>query len=319
MADARRVAGLLDIPFYVVDVKEHFRNTIVQFFIDEHERGRTPNPCIECNRQIRFSYLYERARTLNAHFLATGHYAQVVQQESGYELHQGKDAQKDQSYVLHMLSQEKLAHVLFPIGGYTKSEVRALAEKFKLPVANKSESQDLCFLGDGDYRRFLQEHSARVARPGPILDTAGNELGQHQGLAFYTIGQRKGLGISVGRQLFVLHKDAAENTLIVGDREQLGRDALVAHDVHWISGTPPRGPVPASIKIRYKAKAMPGEVEDVGNGQARVTFYEPVFGVTAGQGATFYSGVRCLGGGIIAGANAPQQAPSLQVTDIEVI
>jgi len=320
MADARRVAGLLDIPFYVVDVKDHFRDTIVQFFIDEHEQGRTPNPCIECNRQIRFSYLYERALALDADYLATGHYAQVISMPHGFELHQGKDEHKDQSYVLHMLTQEKLARVIFPIGGYTKNEVRELATRFKLPVASKSESQDLCFLGDGDYRRFLREYSERVSQPGPILDTTGNELGQHNGLPFYTIGQRKGLGISVGRQVFVLRKDVTRNALIVGDREQLGQQTLIARDVHWIAGSTPAEPVPAAIKIRYKARAVAGEVTDLGDGRARVTFAEPVFGITPGQGATFYDGTRCLGGGIItAEGEQPLPRPSLRKEAIEVI
>jgi tRNA-uridine 2-sulfurtransferase len=216
MADARRVAGLLGIPFYVVDVQDHFRQTIVQFFIDEHENGRTPNPCIECNRQIRFTYLLERALALDADYLATGHYAQVRHTPDGYQLLKGLDPNKDQSYVLHVLDQEKLGQVLFPIGGYTKPEVRELAQKFGLPVASKSESQDLCFLGDGDYRRFLQEYSQQPSQSGPILTSSGQALGQHEGLPFYTIGQRKGLGISANEPLFVLRKDVARNALIVG-------------------------------------------------------------------------------------------------------
>jgi tRNA-specific 2-thiouridylase len=300
MADARRVAGLLDIPFYVVDVQDHFRKTIVQFFIDQHELGRTPNPCVECNRQIRFTYLLERALASGAQYLATGHYARVLQTPSGYEIRKGVDEQKDQSYVLHVLRQQHLAHVLFPVGDYAKTEVRELARKFGLPVASKDESQDLCFLGDGDYRRFLQEYSTKAAKTGPILDTAGHQLGQHEGLPFYTIGQRKGLGITTGQPVFVLRKDVKQNALIVGTREELGQQMLVARDVNWVSGRTPTEPIPVQIKIRYKAKAVGGMVEMWEDGRAHVTFHEPVFGITAGQAAVFYDGDTVLGGGIIA-------------------
>lgn len=327
MADARRVAGLLGIPFYVVDVQDHFRQTVVQFFIDEHDDGRTPNPCIECNRQIRFTYLLERALALDADYLATGHYAQVRHTAAGYQLLKGRDANKDQSYVLHVLDQEKLGQALFPIGGYSKAEVRELAQKFGLPVASKSESQDLCFLGDGNYRRFLQEYSQKASLPGPILTRSGEELGQHNGLPFYTIGQRKGLGISASVPLFVLRKDVVQNALIVGTKAELGQQTLIAHDVNWLNGRPPQQPIEAQIKIRYKAKGVNGTVTDLGNGRAQVNFHEPVFGITAGQGAVFYDGDVCLGGGIIAdGANSLGETaessqtvqPTLQLEKIQV-
>ncbi|MBK7178091.1 MAG: tRNA 2-thiouridine(34) synthase MnmA [Candidatus Promineifilaceae bacterium] len=300
MADARRVADQLKIPFYVVDVQEHFRRTIVQFFIDEHEHGRTPNPCLECNRQIRFTYLLNQALALDANYLATGHYARVEQTPSGYRLFQGKDTAKDQAYVLHMLSQEHLAHVKFPVGDYTKPEVRQLAAKFNLPVASKSESQDLCFLGDGDYRRFLREYSQRVEQPGPILDGNGRVLGQHEGLSSYTIGQRKGLGLATPDPVFVLRKDSRQNALIVGPREALGQQQLTARLVSWIAGAPPPPDQPVQVKIRYKAVPVSGYVAEVlGNGRVRITFPEPVIGITAGQGVVVFSGDECLGGGII--------------------
>ena len=277
MADARRVAGILNIPFYVVDVQDHFRKTIVQFFIDQHELGRTPNPCIECNRQIRFNYLYERAMALDADYLATGHYARVVESGNEFELRKGKDAHKDQSYVLHMLSQEHLAHVKFPVGDYTKPEVRELASKFGLPVASKDESQDLCFLGDGDYRRFLREYSQKAAKPGPILDMDGQELGQHTGLPFYTIGQRKGLGITTGSPVFVIKKDVTRNALVVGTREQLGQQKLMVRDVNWMNGHAPTAPLPAQIKIRYKAKPIEGEVVARENGRVQAHLLRACF------------------------------------------
>jgi tRNA-specific 2-thiouridylase len=300
MADARRVADRLRIPFYVLDVQAHFRQTIVQFFIDEHLAGRTPNPCIECNRQIRFTYLLEQALALGASHLATGHYARIRRTSDGYRLLRGRDEAKDQSYVLHVLDQRALAHALFPVGEYTKDEVRDLARRFNLPVAGKQDSQDLCFLSDGDYRRFLREHEARAVQPGLIVDQDGRELGRHEGLSFYTIGQRKGLGLAGGEPLYVLRKDAGRNALVVGPREALGRFELLAERVNWVSGRAPEGAIEAEVKIRYKAAALPALVTPLGADRAAVRFAGPVFGVTAGQGAVFYDGEECLGGGLIA-------------------
>ncbi len=300
MADARRIADMLDIPFYVIDVKDYFRKTIVQFFIDEHEKGRTPNPCIECNRKVRFTHLFNHAMALDANYLATGHYARVVQSANGsYELHKGIDHHKDQSYVLHVLSQDHLAHVKFPVGDYTKPAVRELAKKFNLPVASKSDSQDLCFLGDGDYRRFLRDYSNQVSEPGPIMDVNGRQLGEHQGLPSYTIGQRKGLGISTPEPVYILTKDISANKIVVGTREELGQHELMARAVNWLSGNIPTEPIQAQVKIRYKAKGVDAEVAQGENGRVHIHFADPVFGITPGQGAVFYDGDVCLGGGII--------------------
>ncbi|MCA9930588.1 MAG: tRNA 2-thiouridine(34) synthase MnmA [Anaerolineales bacterium] len=303
MADARHIADQLGIPFYVIDVQSYFYKQIVQFFIDEHEKGVTPNPCLECNRKVRFTYLLEHAMALEADYLATGHYARVRCHDGTYELLKGLDAHKDQSYVLHMLTQEHLAHVLFPVGDYTKQEVRELARKYNLPVASKDESQDLCFLGDGDYRRFLREHGRFAAQPGPILDHNGQQLGQHTGLANYTIGQRKGLGISTPEPVYVLRKNATQNALIVGPRAALGQQQFAANHVNWMNGRIPTAPVPAHIKIRYKAVPVSGVVTVNGNGRCQITLEEPTFGITPGQGAVFYNGDICLGGGIIAGTS----------------
>lgn len=298
MADARRVAGRLGIPFYVLDVRQQFRRAIVQFFLDEHEAGRTPNPCVECNRQIRFTYLLERALAMGADALATGHYARVRREPDGYRLLQGVDAHKDQSYVLHMLGQEHLARVLFPVGEYTKKQVRQLARHFGLPVASKAESQDLCFLADGDYRRFLHDHHSRAQVPGRIVDVAGQERGRHTGLADYTIGQRKGLGIAAAEPLFVLGKDAEHNTLVVGPRAALERHEIAVRGVNWINGCP-TGPRRAQVKIRYKATPLPATITAEGD-DATIALDEPAFGVTPGQAAVFYDGEVCLGGGLIA-------------------
>lgn len=310
MADARRVADRLGIPFYVIDVRRHFRQAIVQFFLDEHEAGRTPNPCVECNRQIRFTYLLDRALALGADFLATGHYARVDHSESGFRLLQGIDTHKDQSYVLHTFRQEQLAKVLFPIGEFTKEQVRELARENNLLVASKQESQDLCFLNDGDYRRFLRDNSIAVQQPGPIVDSSGRELGRHEGLAFYTIGQRKGLGISASEPLFVLNKDVARNALIVGPRDALGVWELEARGVNWISGRTPTVPVRAQVKIRYKAVPVDALIIPGGEGKAAVQFSGPVFGVTPGQAAVFYDRDVCLGGGLIEDARSEEEQGS---------
>lgn len=301
MADARRVADLLQIPFYVVDVKDYFRRTIVQFFINEHARGRTPNPCIECNREIRFTYLLQRALALDADFLATGHYARIRQTAAGYQLLTGRDLAKDQSYVLHVLSQAELERVLFPVGEYTKPEVRQIATELGLlPVAHKSESMDLCFLGDGNYHRFLTAHAPQLAAPGPILDRRGRELGRHTGLSFYTIGQRKGLRIAAPEPLFVLGKDAARNALIVGTRAEAGQQTMEVQQVNWIAGKMPTLPYATTVKIRYKARPVPAVLTTFDGQRLHVTLDEPLPGITPGQGAVFYDGEVCLGGGLIA-------------------
>jgi tRNA-specific 2-thiouridylase len=243
--------------------------------------------------------LLDQALALDANYLATGHYARIRQTENGYQLLKGIDETKDQSYVLHVLTQAKLAQTLFPVGEYTKVEVRELARKFNLPVASKHDSQDLCFLSDGDYRRFLRQYNPDSHSPGVILDGDGRTLGQHTGLSFYTIGQRKGLGISAPEPLYVLRKDPAQNALIVGPREQLGQRELVAYDVNWMAGNAPDTPIRAQVKIRYKAAGGEAVVKSVSGGQVHVQFDEPVLGITAGQGAVFYDGDVCLGGGII--------------------
>jgi tRNA-specific 2-thiouridylase len=299
MADARHVAHQLGIPFYVLDVQDYFRQTVVQFFIDQHTLGHTPNPCIECNRRVRFSHLLDHALALNAQYLATGHYARVHDSGRGFRLLAGIDTNKDQSYVLHVLGQRHLSHTLFPIGTYTKKEVRQMARRFNLPVDGKHESQDLCFLSDGDHHRFLQEHNANITGPGPILDKSGRQLGQHDGLPFYTIGQRKGLGITTPERIYVIHKDISSNALVVGGRESLGRRGLLAQNVNWVSGVSPQRPIEAQVKIRYKAEAVSAVVTPRDGAQADVCFDKPVFGITSGQGAVFYDGDVCLGGGII--------------------
>lgn len=300
MSDARRIADKLGIPFYVLDTKEVFRNTIVEFFIDQHRQGVTPNPCIECNRHIRFSYLYDNAMALDADYLATGHYARIDTAPNGdYRLRMGVDEAKDQSYVLHVLSQAHMAHTLFPIGEYPKPEVRQIAEKFGLISAKKKDSQDLCFLGDGDYRRFLTDHAPEMMQPGPIVLKTGEIIGEHNGLANYTIGQRKGLGIAYSEPLYVIATNPYRNALVVGVADDLGNTSLVAHRVNWTLKNPPTTPFRAGVKIRYKAKLIEGLVTPLDNNRVHIQFDTPLRDITPGQGAVMYAGDVCLGGGII--------------------
>ena len=317
MADARRIADQLGIPFYVIDTQDVFRKKIVQFFIDRYAAGDTPNPCLECNRHIRFEWLLQHALALGADYLATGHYARTRQDADGtVHLLKGLDPRKDQSYVLSVLSQDKIKHAMFPIGGYDKPVVRQIADDLGLPVAQKHDSQDLCFLADGDYRRFLQEHIPESFRPGPIVLRDGREVGQHTGLPHYTIGQRKGIGISWPEPLYVLGVDAARNAVIVGTRDELGRRALEAGRMNWIAGAPPADHFRAEVKIRYKAPPVPADVTVIDNDRIAVTFDAPLRDITPGQGAVLYridaEGDECLGGAIIARVTEPMPAPCLQ-------
>lgn len=301
MAMARRVAAKLDIPFYVVDAKEIFRETVVQYFLDGYAAGQTPNPCLLCNRQIRWTFLLEHALAMGADFMATGHYVRRRTTDDGrYELLRAVDPSKDQSYVLHVLNQEKLSKALFPVGEYPKSEIRQMAESLDLPVYKRPDSQDLCFLAGEDYRNFIQRNAAEMLVPGAIVHRDGKTLGQHNGLANYTIGQRKGLGVSSPVPLYVLGKDADTNTLIVGEADELGTDELTANDVNWISGEVPREPFRAEVKIRYTAREAKAQVTSLDGGkQVRVRFDAPQRDVTPGQAAVFYDGDNLVGGGII--------------------
>jgi tRNA-uridine 2-sulfurtransferase len=301
MALARRVASILSIPFYVLDARQIFFDTVVKSFIDAYTHNRTPNPCITCNKLVRWDFLLNHALAAGADYLATGHYACVSQNSKHtIQLSRGLDPAKDQSYVLHILSQPKLKHALFPLGRFTKHEVREMAHKFYLPVADRPDSQDLCFIGsDGDYRLFLTRYAPQSQNPGLIMDQHGQILGTHQGLPFYTIGQRKGLHISSAVPLYVLAKDILRNVLILGTRDESGSDQLVADTVNWIEGFPPASKFNASVKIRYNAHDVPGIVSVIGENSFRVDFENLVPDITPGQAAVLYNSDICLGGGII--------------------
>lgn len=299
MAQARRVAAKLDIPFYVIDAKDVFQQTVVQYFLDGYARGETPNPCLICNRQIRWTFLLDHALAIGADYMATGHYVRIRKAGQEFQLLRAVDRNKDQSYVLHVLDQEKLKHALFPIGDYLKPEVRAIAEKYGLPTASRKDSQDLCFLAGEDYRTFLQRNAAEILKPGMIVTRQGQPVGEHNGLANYTIGQRKGLGIASPVPLYVLGKNTVTNALVVGTQEELGSDELTVQTVRWVSGMTPAIPFRAEVKIRYTAKESGAWVTPIEGGQAKVRFEAPQRDITAGQAAVFYQGDLMVGGGII--------------------
>ncbi len=299
VADARSVCVRLGIPFHLLNFEAPFKQYVVDFFLDGYTRGVTPNPCLECNRHVKFDALLQQALALGADSLATGHYARVRQAPGGtHQLLKGVDPLKDQSYALSVLTQEQLSRAMFPLGEFTKQQVRAMARERNLIVAEKSESQELCFVVK-DYRDFVHEHRPEAFVPGPILDPGGNVLGQHVGLPAYTIGQRKGLGLAVGEPLYVVGMDAARNALIVGRAPEMWKDRMALSQINWIAGPPPAERFTATVKIRYKSAETPAWVEPVDSDRARVTFDEPQRAITPGQAAVFYQGDVCLGGGII--------------------
>lgn len=300
MSLARRVSAHLGIPFYTVDAQACFRDVVVQYFIDGYTNGTTPNPCLACNRSIRWEFLLNHALTLGAQYMATGHYARLDRSAgSPIQLLRAIDRHKDQSYILHVLGQEQLLHALFPLGELTKPEVRSLARQYNLPVADRPESQDLCFLGQDDYRSFLLRNAPQVHIPGSIVDLSGKVLGRHEGLAFYTIGQRKGIGVSSPNPLYVIHKDIQSNSLVVGSQDALGGKAFEVINVNWVSGNLPQNPARLLVKVRYKAEEVWGKVTPIDGQIAHIELETSVRDITPGQAAVFYDGEVCLGGGII--------------------
>lgn len=294
--DARRVCQVLDIPFYPLNLTREFQTHVIEYFCEEYEGGRTPNPCLACNRFVKFSFLLNKARALGADYLATGHYARIHAVNGTNRLLRGTDPSKDQSYVLYTLGQEELAHLLFPVGILAKTETRARAREWGLPVAEKPDSQEICFITEGDYRDFV---AGRVSySPGPMVDQGGRRLGSHRGLPFYTIGQRRGLGLSTGQPYYVVGLDQPRNTVIVGTREGLDSSALLARDVTFVSGRRPASPVRIEAQVRYRSPAVPATLSP-GVKEWRVDFDTPQRAVTPGQAVVFYQGNEVWGGGTI--------------------
>lgn len=299
--DARRIADKLNIKHFVFDLGDLFRTEVIRRFTDAYLQGRTPNPCIDCNRYIKFGRLLEHALQHNMDFIATGHYAQVtVDEKTGrYLLKKAKDKTKDQTYVLYTLSQTQLKHVLFPLGGLTKSEVRRIAEARGLLNAKKPDSQDICFVPDGDYASFIENALGIKSTPGYFTDSGGNILGTHQGLIRYTIGQRRGLNLSFDKPKYVIKKDALTNTVIIGDENELYSDTMTVEEINLIAVERIEEPVRASVKTRYSQKEAPATLFPPENGRMTVIFDVPQRAVTSGQRAVFYDNDIVIGGGII--------------------
>ena len=300
-ADARSVAYGLGMKFYVFNETERFARDVMDRFVAEYCAGRTPNPCIDCNRCLKFGALLERALLLGYDYLATGHYARVKLDEASgkYRLLRGRDRSKDQSYVLYQLSQHQLAHLLLPVGEYDKPSIRRSARQAGLINADKSDSQDICFVPDGDYTRFLQEYGGVKMIPGDFVDRAGHVLGRHKGLPCYTTGQRKGLGVSAGKHVYVLRKNVQDNTILLGDNEELFTSILTADRVNWISGETPASPLRVTAKTRYSQTEAAATVHPLPDGRIRVEFDVPQRAITAGQAVVLYDGEQVLGGGTI--------------------
>ncbi|MBI4234637.1 MAG: tRNA 2-thiouridine(34) synthase MnmA [Chloroflexi bacterium] len=294
--DARRACQVMSIPHYVLNAEREFHAFVVDYFVREYQRGRTPHPCIACNDRIKFDFLLRRAMLLGADFIATGHYARVDGGVGGLRLLKGIDPAKDQSYVLFGLPRGVLGRVLLPVGGYTKARVRALARAAGLPNADKPDSQEICFIPQGDYRQFLAQRVKPT--PGEITDSQGRVLGQHRGIEFFTIGQRRGLGVAAGAPLYVVGLDLQANQVIVGPEEELYQTSLWASGVNWLAGAAPAESVEVTVKIRYKAPEVPATLL-VGAEGVEVRFHQPQRAVTPGQAVVFYLGEEVLGGGFI--------------------
>lgn len=300
MGIARQVAGILDIPFYAVDAKDVFRSTVVEYFLDGHRNGNTPNPCLACNQHIRWEFLLNQALSIGAEFMATGHYVRLKRQAGKkVRLFEAVDRGKDQSYVLSVLNQSQLQHALFPLGNLKKSEVVEIAKERNFPSAESKESQDLCFLAGDDYRDFLSRNAPNLAQAGPILNRQNEVLGQHSGLVNYTIGQRKGIGISRAEPLYVLGKRQKDKALIVGSREELGTQSLQSGPVNWLSGKSPAQSFSGEVKIRYSATKVPAMIQAQSDQSVIIEFEEVVRDITPGQAAVIYKDEEVLGSGLI--------------------
>ncbi|MPZ14139.1 MAG: tRNA 2-thiouridine(34) synthase MnmA [Chloroflexi bacterium] len=297
--DARRVCAALGVPHYVVNFRDVFRRYVIQNFVEEYRRGRTPNPCVRCNQFIKFDALLAKATAIGADFVATGHYARNTRVETGrWALRKAADPRKDQSYVLYVMNQDRLARALFPLGDLTKDETRRIADELHLHVANKPESQDICFVPTKNYRDYVRKEDTTAVRPGPIIDAEGRVVGQHEGVSFYTIGQRRGLGISSRRPLFVTEIRPEQRILVVGDEGSLYRKTAHASQVNWVAIEGLHGPMRVMAKARYHAEEVAATIEPA-EGVVRVVFDEPQRAITPGQAIVFYDGDCVVGGGVL--------------------
>ncbi|MBI5893082.1 MAG: tRNA 2-thiouridine(34) synthase MnmA [Deltaproteobacteria bacterium] len=296
--DARRVADKLDIPFYVVNMEDVFSKEVVDYFVSSYLNGETPNPCLKCNQILKFQVLLKKAMELEADFLATGHYARIIHNDR-YKLLKGIDNTKDQSYFLFTLTQEQMSKIMFPLGNMTKKDVRNHAKRFGLKTAEKKESQDICFVPDGQYPDFIIKRLGTFIKSGDIVDKNGNILGTHDGLYKYTIGQRKGLGIARGKPQYVIDIDIKSNMVIVGDKDEAFSIGLIAKELNWIGIEKLNEQIEVESKIRYRHKGVKSIIKPAGEGRARVEFSKPECAVTPGQAVVFYKEDEVIGGGWI--------------------
>lgn len=295
--DARSVAVKLGIPYYVFNFKADFKEKVIDNFIESYRCGMTPNPCIECNRHLKFAHLWQKARELQCDVVVTGHYARITEDGQGYHLLKGKDSAKDQSYVLYSLTQEQLAHTCFPLGGYTKEEIRRIAEEQGFFNAAKKDSQDICFIPDGDYRSFIEKTTGQSSQPGDFVDKDGNVLGTHKGYYCYTIGQRRGLGISAPQSLYVTEIRPEENKVVLGSNDDLFYSHLTADNFNWIEEVRPDEVIKARIRYHQVEKEATARVTQ--DGRVEVDFLEPQRAITKGQSVVLYRGDAVVGGGRI--------------------
>jgi tRNA-specific 2-thiouridylase len=307
LQDARRVADFLKIPHHVLDFEHEFEEEVVRPFAAAYARGETPSPCIECNRHLKFHHLLKTAGDLGAEALATGHYARRLMGPKGAELHMGADPARDQSYFLFALSQESLERLRFPLGASAKPDVRAYAERLGLPVAHKPDSQDICFVADGGYAELVGRYQPEALQPGDIVDEQGRPLGRHKGLAHYTVGQRRGLGLGGGPPLYVLSLDGASNRVVVGPKESLGVRRILLRDLYWLDGNVPQKPSGGQFRIRSTRSPVSGRLQGTSAGGALVELDRPEEGVAPGQACVVYDGSRVLGGGWIVGPESPNK------------
>jgi tRNA-specific 2-thiouridylase len=297
--DAKRVANKLGIPHFVFNLQDEFQEEVIDYFVDEYSFGRTPNPCVMCNKKIKFAALLQKAKELGCDYIASGHYAKIEKVEGRYLLKKGIDENKDQTYMLYVLNQEQLSRTLFPLSKFNKTEIRKKAKELGFSIHNKAESQEICFVPDDDYVRFLDKNYPEISKEGPILDDEGNEVGRHNGISNYTIGQRRGLGIALGYPIYVTEIDAERNAVIVGKNDKVFSKGLIAEDINIIPFDNIDGRIEVSAQIRYNSEAVKAFIEQINDNTIKVEFENDQRAVTPGQSVVFYLDDIVLGGGII--------------------
>ena len=301
LESAEQATQNLEIPWHVLDFTKEFKSIVIEYFCNEYLVGRTPNPCVICNLKIKFGLLLKKVKSLGADYLATGHYAinEYAQKSKGFLLKRGADESKDQSYFLYRLNQDILPYIFFPLGKFKKKQTRKLAKKYGLKNYKKAESQEICFIQNDNYRKFLTQHIKDAIKPGKFIDKEGKILGDHQGIPFYTIGQRKGLGVSLNKRMYVTEINSRQNVITLGDDKDLYRDKLLVKDLNFVSGDKLSNSIKAEVKIRYNSKKSPAIISPYGENRFLISFEKPQRAVTPGQSAVFYQGDVVVGGGII--------------------